>query len=130
MAGRELLDSFPAAKAGAGVAGTLSYSERAIESLARLALIGVPGVSPARGRFRRGDRERVDERLKEGADPFYVHVSGLSGRTVAFEIEIAVDGHEQITQVADRARRRLAKEVHRLTGKRCVIDVRVVDFRE
>ncbi|MCX7805232.1 MAG: hypothetical protein N3A38_08595 [Planctomycetota bacterium] len=104
------------------VGGTLGYSERAFESLARASLRRVPGISPARrgGGLGYGDASRRWENV-------YVHCSGLSERTVAFEVEIAVDGRERIVEVAERVRRKLALDVYRSTGKRCIVDIRVVD---
>jgi len=128
---REVLEGFPEAGARAPVAGTLSYSERAFESLAREALKGARGVLPARRRHGWGGGAGPREaEFRDRGERLYVHCSGHSERTVAFEVGMAVDGHEQITQVADRARRRLAQEVYRLTGKRCVVDIRVLDVRE
>ena len=120
----KLLESFADTGERERVAGTLSYSERAFESLARESLRRVPGVLPAgTSGPRRGDGGGWERKER-----LYVHCCGLSELTVAFEAGIAVDGREQITEVAERARRMLAADVYSFTGKRCIVDIRVVDI--
>ncbi len=116
------MERYSAAGSAEYVGGMLSYSERAFESLARASLRRVPGILPA---GRGGTRHSGGDVTEWGN--LYVHCSGLSERTVAFEVEIAVDGQGRIVEAAERARRKLAQDVYRFTGKRCIVDIRVVD---